>query len=104
MPPFFHLTSTFFGLTSDYKAPLLEEVYICLQHLKGVTYNDVLAMPVYERRYFLSLLTKETKERQEREAEIKEKTQSTTGKGKRTTRVSGDALKSRMKTGDLPLS
>jgi len=61
-------------------------------------------MPVYERRYFLSLLTKETKERQERQEEIKQKTQTSTGKGKRTTRVSGDALKSRMKTGDLPLS
>lgn len=105
MPPFFHLTSTFFGLTSDYKAPLLEEVYVCLHHLKGVTYNDVLSMPVYERRYFLSLLTKEARERQEHSDELRQKTQTnSTAKGKRTTRVSGDALKTRMKSGDLPLT
>ena len=63
-------------------------------------------MPVYERRYFLSLLTKEARERQEHHDEMMEKAQSknSTGKGNRTTRVSGDALKSRMKSGDLPLT
>jgi hypothetical protein len=100
-PPFFHLTSTFFGLTSDYKVPLLEEVYICMQHLK-MNYSDVLCMPTYERRFFLSLLMKQNIERQE-EVENANKTQ-TNSKGNRKTSISGDALKSRMKSGDIPLN
>jgi hypothetical protein len=103
LPPFFHLTTTFFGLTSEHKAALLEEVYICLQHLKGVTYTDVLAMPVYERRYFLSLLTKESREREERNQEMVQKENNSNAKGNRKTRISGDALKHRMNSGDVPL-
>jgi hypothetical protein len=104
LPPFFHLTTTFFGLISEYKASLLEEVYICLQHLKGVTYNDVLSMPVYERRFFLSLLTKESREREERNQEVSERQKHSTAKGKRTTRISGEQLKSKIKSGNLPLT
>jgi len=106
LPAFFHLTSAFFGLTSEYKAPLLEEIYICTQYLKGVTYNDVLSMPTYERRFFLSLLTKEANERKEEVERMKEetKTRNSGGKGNRTTRVSGDALKSKMKNGEIPLT
>jgi hypothetical protein len=106
LPPFFLLTSAFFGLTSEYKAPLLEEIYICTQYLKGVTYNDVLSMPVYERRFFLSMLTKEAREKQEEAERFKEEMKNKTSgsKGSRTTKVSGDALKSRMKSGDIPLT
>lgn len=35
--------------------------------------------------------------------EMKEQSQTTGGKGTRKTRVSGDALKTRMKNGDVPL-
>ena len=95
--PFFHLTSTFFGLTSEYKVPLLEEIYICTQYLKGMSYNDVLSMPTYERRFFLGLLNKESREREERIEEMKAKAQTKGGKGSRTTRVSGNALKNKIK-------
>lgn len=63
-------------------------------------------MPTYERRFFLSLLTKEASERREEVDRMKEeaKTRSSGGKGSRTTRLSGDALKSRMKSGDVPLT
>jgi hypothetical protein len=104
LPPFFRLTSAFFGLTSEYKAPLLEEIYICTQYLKGVSYNDVLSMPTYERRYFLGMLTKDAREKQEEAEKFKEeaKARSNGSKGSRTTRVSGDALKNKMKTGEIP--
>ena len=103
-PPFFRLTSAFFGLTSDYKAPLLEEVYLCTQYLKGVTYNDVLSMPVYERRFFLGMLTKDARERQEETERLREeaKSRANGSRGSRTTRVSGEALKTKMKTGEIP--
>ena len=73
-----------------------------MQHLKGVTYSDVLAMPVYERRFFLGLLNKDAREKQEQIEEMKEKSQTKGGKGTRQTRVSGDALKSKMKSGQIP--
>jgi hypothetical protein len=59
-------------------------------------------MPTYERRFFLSLLMKQNVERQE-EVENAQKTQTNT-KGNRKTSISGDALKSRMKSGDIPLN
>jgi hypothetical protein len=70
--------------------------------LKGFTYSDVLSMPVYERRFFLGLLTKEVHERQEKIEEMKEKSTTSNGNGKRTTRVSGAQLKNRIRNGDLP--
>lgn len=71
--------------------------------MKGVNYSDVLEMPTYERRYFLGLLTKQAREREEQYEERKNNTKSSS-KGKRTTNVSGDALKSRIKAGDIPTS
>lgn len=69
-----------------------------------MTYNDVLSMPTYERRFFLGLLTKETKEREDKMEEMKEKSQTKGTKGNRTTKVSGEGLKNRMKNGDIPLT
>jgi hypothetical protein len=50
---FFHLTSAFFAF--EYKVSLLEEIYLCTQHLDGFGYSDVLLLPVYERRFYLNL-------------------------------------------------
>ena len=99
---FFHLTSAFFGLTSEYKPTLLEEVYICTQHLDGFSYTDVLALPVYERRFFLSLKARDISKQKEH-IETTSNAQSNS-KGNRTSTVSGDALKNRMKNGDIPLN
>lgn len=63
-----------------------------------IGYNDVMMMPTGERRYFLSLLIKNKSEENERIKQAK-----STGKGKRTSTISGDTLKSRIKSGDLPL-
>jgi hypothetical protein len=75
-----------------------------MQHLKGVNYTDVLNMPVYERRFFLGLLTRDTIKTQEKIEEMNEKTSTKGSKGNRTTKVSGEGLKNRMKNGDIPLT
>lgn len=59
-------------------------------------------MPTYERRFFLGLLNKEAREREERAEELKNKAQTNGSKGSRTTRVTGDALKNKIKSGDIP--
>jgi hypothetical protein len=59
-------------------------------------------MPTYERRFFLGLLNKETREKEERIEELKEKAKTNGGKGTRKTRVSGEALKTKLKSGEIP--
>lgn len=71
--------------------------------MKNISYSDVLVMPTYERRYFLGLLTKEHVKKQEYLEEQREKATTNGTKGSRTTRVTGNALKSKIKSGDLPM-
>ena len=59
-------------------------------------------MPTYERRFFLGLLNKEAREREEAAEDLRNKTQTKNSKGSRTTRVTGDALKNKIKSGDIP--
>jgi hypothetical protein len=73
-----------------------------MQHLKGVTYSDILSMPTYERRYFLSLLTKDYKQREEKMEEMQENAKTKGSKGNRTSKVSGESLKSKMRSGEIP--
>lgn len=82
---------------------MLEEIYICTQHLDGFTYADVLALPVYERRFFLSLKSRDISKQKEHNEEQTQAAKSNS-KGNRTSTVTGDALKSRMKNGDIPLN
>lgn len=102
MPRFFHLTQTFFGLTPEYKPHLLEEIYLCTQRLQNITYADVLSMPTHERRYYLGLYVQEIHKHQEK---IEAQPKHTVGaKGKRTSTISGSALKSRIQSGDVPMT
>jgi hypothetical protein len=66
-----------------------------------MSYSDVMNMPVYERRFFLGLLTKDAVEKQER-YENMEVNKQTNSKGQRTTTISGDQLKTKMNNGDIP--
>jgi hypothetical protein len=59
-------------------------------------------MPTYERRFFLSLLTKELREKQEYSETISKNNQNKNAKGSRNSTISGDALKSRIRNGDIP--
>lgn len=75
-----------------------EEIFVCTQHLH-VTYSDVLMMPTAERRFYLGLLVKN----KHREKEMSEEQGRKTGKGKKQRTISGEALKSAIKSGEVPL-
>jgi hypothetical protein len=70
-----------------------------MRHLK-IPYSDVLSMPTYERRFFLTTFINENEKRKE---QVEEQTANATssGNGKRTTKVSGDQLKARLKSGEI---
>lgn len=68
-----------------------------------MTYSDVMAMPTYERRYYLGMLTKDFERKQEQIEEQKDQQTTSGGKGSRTSKVSGQQLKTRMNNGDIPL-
>lgn len=71
--------------------------------MDGFTYSDVLALPVYERRFFLSLKSRDVSKQKEQQEE-QTKAAKSNSKGNRSSTVSGDALKNRMKNGDIPLN
>jgi len=83
--------------------PLWDEIWICTQHMKNITHSDVMAMTVSQRRYFLGLLTKDFKQKEEQIEEQRNKQTTQGSKGSRTTKVSGSQLKSKMKNGEVPL-
>ena len=59
-------------------------------------------MPTYERRTYLSLLINENTKKSEMMEEQREKATKKNAKGERTTRVSGETLKSQLKNGKIP--
>jgi hypothetical protein len=72
-----------------------------MQYLK-IGYNDVLNMPTNERRYYMGMLIKSKQEEQAKAEEIRDKA-NPNAKGNRKTKISGDALKSKMSSGEIPL-
>jgi len=64
-------------------------------------YNDVMMMPVYERRFFIDLLIKQREKTLE---ETGNPTSNKHAKGSRQSKISGDALKTKMQTGQIPLN
>jgi len=48
----FLLALAFFGLNSDYRNYVLDEVYYMVKHV-NFERDDVLKMPIFERRYHL---------------------------------------------------
>lgn len=68
-----------------------------------MTYQDVLSMPTYERRFFLTLLINENKKKNEMmEEKMSEMKNKSSGKNTRTTKISGDALKAKLLSGEIP--
>lgn len=63
-----------------------------------MTYQDVLTTPTYERRFYLDTLVKENEKRKEAVSNSKY----SNGKGSRNKTIGGDALKSKLKTGQIP--
>ncbi len=74
------------------------------QHIKGFSYNDVMQMPTHERRFFLGEKLKELGKQEEHIEKMKEQTNASGGKGVRSKKVSGEALKTRIKNGDIPIN
>lgn len=72
--------------------------------MQNITYSDVLNMPTHERRFFIGRLTKDSELKQEQYEKMKEEQTNKNAKGSRSTRLSGDALKTKLKTGELPLN
>ena len=59
-------------------------------------------MSVYERRQYLSHLINENQRKTEAIEEHQEAINNKGAKGSRTTRVTGDQLKAKMKSGEIP--
>lgn len=98
--PFFPLHQGFFGLTVDYKASLWEEIFACIKHV-GMTYQDVLSTPTCERRFFLLKLIDNNRKKEEAVEEQLQSIKGKNSKGSRTTRVSGEQLKAKLKNGEI---
>jgi hypothetical protein len=58
------LGQNFFGLSSDYRIGLLDEIYYLVRHA-NFTYADIMVMPTYERKYFINKLSNEFEKRAE---------------------------------------
>lgn len=71
-----------------------------MRHLKQ-PHDAILRMPTYERRFFLLTLQNEIEETSERVTANQGKTRST-GKGTRTSTISGQALKNKIGEGKIP--
>ena len=71
--------------------------------MKNMTYLDVMAMPTYERRYYLGMLTKDFERKQEQIEEQKDQQTTSGGKGSRTSKISGQNLKNSINNGNIPL-
>ena len=67
------------------------------------SYTDVMSMAVYERRFFISMLLKQH-EKQQEFVDNQTTTTNPNAKGSRTSKISGDNLKSKMKAGEIPLN
>ena len=66
-----------------------------------MTYQDVLAAPTCERRFFLMKLVDHNQKKQEA-MEERMRSAKGGGKGTRTTRVGDEQLKSKLKSGEIP--
>lgn len=69
-----------------------------------MTYQDVLSCPTYERRFFLQMLINEANKKNElAEEQVRNARANTSrGKGSRNTRISGDQLKAKLQSGEIP--
>lgn len=58
-------------------------------------------MPTFERRFYIQMFKEEMEERQEKMEEMR-KNKSSGGKGSRSSTISGEALKSKMRNNEIP--
>jgi hypothetical protein len=63
---------SFFGLSSEYRIGLLDEIYYLVKHA-NFAYRDIMSMPTYERRFFVNKLVEEFEKRAEQIDKMKSK-------------------------------
>ena len=68
--------------------------------MQNFTYDSVMNMPTNERRFYLARHHRRMSEQEEKTKTNKQ----SGGKGKRSSSISGDALKTKMRNGDIPLT
>jgi len=59
----------------------------------NMSYVDVMGMPTYERRFFIRIFTEQIEHQKEVIEEQQKNATASNGKGKRVTRISGNAVK-----------
>jgi hypothetical protein len=59
----------------------------------NMSYADVMSMPTYERRFFIRIFTEQLEKQKEKAEEQQQNATASNGKGKRVTRISGNAVK-----------
>lgn len=80
----------------------MKEVYALMRVLNGCSYEDAMNMPTRDRKYFLHLFLNENEESESQDGGDNNGKIISQGKGKRTRQVSGEALKQKMKNGEIP--
>jgi len=63
---------SFFGLSSDSRVSVLDEIYYLTRHA-NFSYNDLINMPTYERKYFIGKLVEEFEKRNQQAEKAKSK-------------------------------
>jgi len=63
---------SFFGLSSEYRIGLLDEIYYLIRHAH-FSYSDIMSMPTYERKYFVNKLIEEFQKKNEQYEKMKSK-------------------------------
>ena len=72
-----------------------------MKHI-GMSYQDDLFCPTYERRFYLQMLINEANKKNELIEEAQQTRASSGGRGSRNTRIGGDQLKARLQSGEIP--
>ena len=72
-----------------------------MKHI-GMSYQDVLFCPTYERRFYLQMLINEANKKNELIEEAQQTRANSGGRGSRNTRIGGDQLKARLQSGEIP--
>lgn len=71
---------------------------------QGWAYGDVKTMATYERRYFLGQAVRKHQAKVQQYEATKETAVVNQGRSSRTTKITGEALKSKMQTGEVPMT
>jgi hypothetical protein len=64
------LGRSFFGLSSEYRVAMLDEVYY-LCKMVNMSYSDIMIMPTYERKFFINKLLSEIEKKNEEYEKIR---------------------------------